>query len=176
MPRLVATIAAALVLLACSGGTKHAASTSTTEAPNPFAPAGTSDSAKSSAGIARGSFSIGQCFNLARYSGGTPISPADVQVLPCETPHQYEIYEASNYPAGRGDPYPGDEVIDSHTDDRCIAAFEPYVGKPYQQSVFDYETVRPTRASWSDGDRQIACALHDTDFALIGGTAKGVAK
>jgi hypothetical protein len=166
-----------VALLACSGDRPGAGPTTTTTlTPNPFASAADSGpqqpSTSNVAGVPRGSIAIGHCVNASRFTPGTPIDPADIDLVPCEGPHQHEVYLVIDHPSSKDDPYPGEQTLAAYADDRCIKAFEPYVGNRYQQSTLDYGIVHPTAGSWKDGDRQVACLLHDIDFALVAGSMR----
>jgi hypothetical protein len=172
--RAAAVSVLVVALLACSGESSSGPTTTTSLTPNPFAPVASGEPQSSSnvAGVPRGSLEIGQCFNARRFTPGKPIDPADIDLVLCAGPHQHEVYLVVDHPSPKDAPYPGDERLDAYADDRCIAAFEPYVGKPYQQSTLDYAITHPTAESWKNGDRQVACVLHHMDFTLIVGSMR----
>jgi hypothetical protein len=180
MTRGAAVSVLVVALLACSDGTRDAAPTTTTTLPpSPFASAtasGQPASASNVGGVPRGSLVAGECFNASRFVPGTPIDPADIELALCVGQHQHEVYLVIDYPSPKDGPYPGQETLASFADDRCIAAFEPYVGTQYLQSTLDYGIVHPSERSWSDGDRQVACALHHIDFTLLVGTMRASGK
>lgn len=167
-----------LVGAACSGGSASRAVATTTTRVNPFATAapgatGLAPGASGAPGAPPGMLEVGQCFDTTTFVAGQSIDPADVTVVPCADPHQHEVYAVLAHPAGKGQPYPGETTLDQYADDRCVAAFEAYVGFPYDRSSLDFATVHPNAASWAKGDRQVACTLHDADLALLTGSVKG---
>jgi hypothetical protein len=173
--RAAAVTGLVVVLLACSGeGRSAGPTTSTTLPPSPFASPGApaTQESSSSVGLPRGSLEVGECFNASRFTPGTPIDVADIDLVICAGPHQHEVYVVVDHPSQKDAPYPGDETLAGYADDRCIAAFEPYVGKPYQQSLLDFGIVHPTAESWKRGDRQVACVLHHSDFTLVVGSMR----
>ena len=184
---LVAVVAVVVVAgAACTGGrgAPDANQASTSAPPDPFATPGSAgaDASASSTvatralGRPRGSSIMGECFDSSTFSAGVPIDPATITLRLCAGPHQHEVYAVLDYPGNRGAPYPGDETLAAYANDRCIAAFSDYVGTPYQQSTLDYSTVQPTASTWSTGDRQVACVLHDADFVSLTGTMKGASR
>jgi len=171
---------------ACTGGGRgmtDALRSSASSPPDPFAtPGGAGAAASTSAsesstsrttGRPRGSLVVGECFDSSTFSAGVPIDPATITLRLCAGPHQHEVYVVLDYPGQRGAPYPGDATLAAYANDRCIGAFTDYVGTPYQQSTLDYSTVEPTASTWSTGDRQVACVLHDADFIALTGSMQG---
>jgi hypothetical protein len=77
-------------------------------------------------------------------------------VVPCEQPHDNEIFASLEQPDGE---YPGDEEIEGLAFDGCVAEFEPYVGVRALESEFDFWEMMPSAESWAMGDRQVLCAL-----------------
>ncbi len=178
--RIAALVLAAAFVAACSGGPRGASDagrSGSSAPPDPFAtPApggGVAPVSVHAAGRPRGSLTIGECFDSSTFSAGVPIDPATITLRLCAGPHQHEVYAVVDYPGNRAAPYPGDATITAYANDRCIATFSDYVGTQYQQSALDFSTVQPTAATWSAGDRQVACVLHDADFVPLTGTMKG---
>jgi hypothetical protein len=179
--RTAAASVLAVLLMACSNGKRTAVPTTTTTTlpPSPFAStsaSGTQSSTSNAGGVPRGSLAVGDCFNASRFTPGTPIDPADIALALCVGEHQHEVYLVIDYPAPKDTSYPGPETLAAFADDRCIAAFEPYVGTQYLQSTLDYGIVHPSERSWKDGDRQVACVLHHIDFTLLVGTMRASGK
>jgi hypothetical protein len=179
-PAQVALVTLALLggLAACRGGGK-AAPTTTTGPPSPFATtdsgAATSSSSTNAVPVLA-SLHPGLCFDADSFQVGAPIDPRAMRLSLCAGPHQHEVYAVFTHPDGRSSPWPGDDVLDAWANDHCLAAFADYVGIEYEQSTLDVATVHPDEADWSVGDRTVACAVHDADFALMTGSVKASAK
>ncbi|MCP3987467.1 MAG: hypothetical protein GY724_00195 [Actinomycetia bacterium] len=98
-----------------------------------------------------------------------------VDGVPCDGPHEFEVYYAFNLPEGDGN-YPGDYSVEEAASDGCYEAFEPFVGVVYEASIYGFNTLTPTEGSW-DGldDREVLCMLGNYDGTLKTGTARGSA-
>ena len=92
-----------------------------------------------------------------------------VRVVPCAESHDNEIYLAFDLADGA---FPGAAEMDEEVDGRCFAAFEPFVGFDYFESVLDFFAVTPTADSWENGDRTVYCALYSVDFSQLTGTMR----
>jgi hypothetical protein len=77
-------------------------------------------------------------------------------VVPCEQPHDNEIYASLELPDGE---YPGVEEIQGLAIDGCDGEFEGYVGVAFEESEFGAFETHPTAESWEQGDRQVLCVL-----------------
>jgi hypothetical protein len=109
----------------------------------------------------------GDCFDL----------PADVEstvervrALPCPDPHDHEVYLALVLADG---PFPGAPSMAEEAEDRCLEAFEPFVGADYFESGLELFSIRPTPESWEDGDRTVYCVLGSRDGSKLTGTMRG---
>lgn len=167
-------VALALVAGACSGGGKGSSSSGASPL-NPFSN-GASGSGPSTASSGAVELQTGQCFDVDTFQSGKPIDPRSVHLSLCAGPHQHEVFATFTYPDVAGAPWPGDDVLDAWAGDHCLGAFSAYVGIEYERSHLDLATVRPDERSWKAGDRAVACAAHDVDFALLAGSIKGTAK
>ena len=169
-------VALAVAVSACSGGGKGSSSSGS----GPLDPFGNGASGSgpsaASSGAAPVELQAGQCFDVDTFQSGKPIDPRAVHLSLCAGPHQHEVFATFTYPDAAGAPWPGDDVLDSWAGDHCLGAFSGYVGIEYERSHLDLATVRPDERSWKDGDRAVACAAHDVDFALLAGSIKGTAK
>lgn len=117
---------------------------------------------------------VGDCLNLADDS---QLSTA--AVVPCAEPHTDEIYHEFEVPDGD---WPGQDAIAQAADEGCYAAFEPFVGKVYEESVLEYNYLTPTEDGWTDSglqDRLIQCVLYqpgDGAPAQLEGSLEGAAR
>ena len=105
----------------------------------------------------------GQCFNLAEQT-----TVEEVEVIDCESLHDYEIYGAADYPAADGEPWVGEEEIQSFVESECVDKFEPFVGTTYEDSTLYIYYLAPTEETWGQGDREVLCSLYLPDEQLEG--------
>ena len=95
---------------------------------------------------------------------------SDVDVVPCNQPHDSEIYAAMDMEAGE---YPGEEAVDTAAADFCLAEFQPYIGTDYSDSLLDIGYLTPTSFSWTLGsDREILCTAYRVDGEKLTSTVK----
>lgn len=93
------------------------------------------------------------------------------QGIPCDQPHQYEVYFAFNLPDGD---FPGDNAVAETGEERCYNVFFPYVGTAYEESVYGFTTLLPTEASWDQlDDREVLCLISNYDGTDKTGSAEG---
>ena len=95
----------------------------------------------------------------------------DIQAVPCDQPHDNEIYHQFDLPDGD---YPGDDAVFESAGQACEEEFEAFVGTPYDESALDIAPITPTEGSWASGDRSVSCAIYDE--AQVTGTLKGAAR
>ena len=72
----------------------------------------------------------------------------------CTTEHWGEVYHVMTITSSQ---MPSENDMDDMASNACIDAFEPYVGRPYDESDLDITWYFPTRESWEDGDRSLQC-------------------
>jgi hypothetical protein len=99
-----------------------------------------------------------------------------VEGIPCDQPHEEEVYHAFNLPDGDGS-YPGDTTVDELAGTGCYEAFGSFVGIAYEESTaYAFGWLQPTRESWSNlGDREVLCLVGNVDGSLKTGSAGGTA-
>jgi hypothetical protein len=95
---------------------------------------------------------------------------ATVRVGPCSDPHAGEVYDVASLPAG---PYPGDDQVRRLSAGLCQEALPGYVSAPPGTSGYAINYLRPLEASWSNGDRGVACIAHDPSGAPLVGSIRG---
>ena len=117
------------------------------------------------------SFRPGDCFNGVVANEEVE----SVEGIPCDQPHEKEAYLLVDYPGGTDAPFPGEEALLRFAEDRCLGAFEPYVGRSYELSEIYTLPLYPTRDTWEQqDDREIVCILYYEDGREITGSLKGV--
>lgn len=114
---------------------------------------------------------LGDCFD--QRVGDDPASVEAVEALPCDEPHQQEVFYLGALPE---DEFLGDQVVADLVAEQCIAVFETYVGSAYTESQLDISYIYPSEASWSDGDRGYVCSLFDIGQEPLVGSVRGSAR
>jgi hypothetical protein len=156
---VVGAVLAVLALLALSDGEDDAEARNTTTTP-------------AGEPVAVDRIDVGTCFNDAGDEGAFDYT--ELAVVDCDEAHDNEVYHLFDAPGSAT--YPGDQQIAEVTQQGCLAAFEPYVGKPYTESVFAILPIPPSATSWEGGDREVVCALYDTGRRELTGSARGAAR
>ena len=108
--------------------------------------------------------SVGDCFNHQIHDYDKP-----VKVVDCAEPHDREVISSfeiddGKYPGKlKDDKYPGKKAVARYADARCGAAYETYVGAPYERvsGIFGY--YYPTWSGWDDGDRTVICLAYPVE-------------
>lgn len=102
-------------------------------------------------GVPVGELMVGDCF--------VDLGPgAGVELVPCDEPHQGEVFATFEIPGGSGDSFPGDEAAWDTASAACLAEFEGYVGEPFATSPLDFFAWFPSAETWASGDRLVVCA------------------
>jgi hypothetical protein len=104
---------------------------------------------------------IGECYG------------ADLTVLDCATPHDYEVY--AQQPVAEAATYPGEDAVYQSADEACLAAFPAFAGIGFDQTTLGYSFLGPTAETWDEGDRQISCFIYDP-AGQVTGTLAGAAR
>jgi hypothetical protein len=172
-PAFVFAAALALVIAACTSPDPSIEPSVMTDASGsgaasrlPSASAAPSASGSATA-ISAFDLEVGDCFEAPDVEAVT-----DVELIDCEEPHRYESYHIENHPAGRDEPFIGDDAMKTYADDICIGAFEEFVGIPWEESSLTYFFLQPTADTWEEiGDREVLCAVYSTDGDLTGSVA-----
>ena len=89
---------------------------------------------------------IGDCFNWANKLGEGSIRQVDLQ--PCDDPHEAEAVGETLYPASTGSPWPGISPIDAYALSECSRKVD------LGMMVVN---IMPTEETWASGDRTISC-------------------
>jgi hypothetical protein len=117
-----------------------------------------------------GDLAVGQCFD----EPGSAVDITTVVKHACTEAHDAEVFQVVEYDAG--DTYPISTTVDSFVNDRCIPAFEAYVGKPYDAATdLSVGYFYPDTTGWSRGDRTFTCYIDRADGSQMTTSVKGVA-
>lgn len=95
----------------------------------------------------------------------------EVKAVPCGQPHDGEVYAVFDLPDGD---FPGGKEVAAAGEERCIADFETFVGKAYDESQYDITSLFPAKESWeSKDDREYVCIVVAPEGQQVTGTLKG---
>ena len=135
----------------------------------------TDDGALSTAGnVTVDELRVGDCFNAGEISESGEAEVSDVDGVPCDEPHAFEVFAVADY---GGDAYPGtDAAFEAAFNEVCIPPFEDYVGIPYADSVLWASAITPTEDGWNDGDREFICHLHEETATPLSESQRGAAR
>ena len=102
----------------------------------------------------------------------------EVAAVPCDEPHDTEVYAKFDMEGGDDAPYPGDAAVQTASEDCIGALFEDYVGLDYQTSRFQAFPITPTQQTWESdlNDREIICTANTVDGTQITGSIQGTAE
>ena len=103
---------------------------------------------------------VGDCLGEATGEGEIE----SLEAGPCSEPHAKEIFAALTVPDGD---YPGQDALDAEVEG-CIEEFTEFVGMPFEESVLEINYMTPTEESWSQGDRELLCTVHDPEAETTG--------
>lgn len=96
--------------------------------------------------------------------------------MACDEPHQAEVYAVARHLAPHGSPYPGIAEIDQLIERECYPHWEPYVGIPLEESVFNTIALYPSERAWLFGDRIVVCSVYPLDGTLLTTGVRGVGR
>jgi hypothetical protein len=114
----------------------------------------------------------GDCLNLPDGTDTTEVFT--VRTVPCDEPHDIEVYALVLHPGEAGAAYPGDDEVSGFADDECLARFADFVGVAYEDSALDVFYLYPQEESWTKlDDREVACGVVAVDGSPLTGTMRG---
>ena len=99
---------------------------------------------------------------------------SEVTTVPCEEPHQLEVFALVDFPeqAGTGatqagSTFPGDAPLKDFADGACAEQFATYVGIDYRDSELFFTYLVPSARSWqAENDRTVLCLITTTGEEL----------
>ena len=118
------------------------------------------------------SLQVGTCFNDedGDIDSGSGEEITDVPIRECNKPHDYEVYHLFEL---TGDSLPSAEEFDRQIEENCIPAFEEYVGKSYDESIYAMSTLSPSLDTWKTGDHEVVCFLYNDRGEQLTESIKG---
>ncbi|MFS0893921.1 septum formation family protein [Microbacterium sp. 179-I 3D3 NHS] len=110
---------------------------------------------------------VGDC----KMSSATGLIEA-VDVVPCDEPHDEEVYHEFRMDDGEF----SEEAVDAATDGCIGDAYTDFVGVIWDESTLDVYPITPTKETWEQlNDRVIQCVISDP-AGPVTGTLKGAAR
>ena len=101
----------------------------------------------------------------------------EVAGVPCEEPHDLEVYAIFDMEGGDDAPFPGSEAVEAAAEECQATLFEDYVGVDFASSRFGVLPLTPTQDSWEQGDdREIICTAATVDGTQVTGSIQGTAE
>lgn len=111
---------------------------------------------------------VGECTDFAGYSASDE-DVYEVVLVSCSEPHKWEAY-AEETVDDRA--FPGDDVLYDLADEFCYQAFGSFVGVSYEESVYEFTSLTPSREGWElNGDRMVTCLIGDEAGGISGSLA-----
>ncbi|MGZ6293606.1 MAG: septum formation family protein [Candidatus Limnocylindrales bacterium] len=121
-----------------------------------------------------GDLKAGDCFDEPTASAQTEVK--DVQHHPCGDAHTAEVIGVFTYDAPRDAAMPSVDAFDAFVGDRCVPAFEAYVGRSFQDAAdLDMGYFYPSDSGWASGDRAVTCYLSPANGQPIRGSLRSSA-
>ncbi|MFV0372590.1 septum formation family protein [Microbacterium sp.] len=109
---------------------------------------------------------VGDCFDD---EGGDAGEISELPVVPCAEPHDNEVFYEFALADGE---FPGNDEIYAEADAACLEEFTSFVGTSYEESVYGFLYLTPTKGGWSElGDRIVQCYLYEPGEKLTGSAA-----
>jgi len=99
-----------------------------------------------------------------------------VTAVPCDQPHESEVFALVDHPADEDAEFPGEDAIGEFGDGECVEAFATYVGTAYADSRYGIATFVPSPESWADGDREVVCMATDGTGGELSGSVRDAAR
>jgi len=115
------------------------------------------------------------CFNQYSWFQDERLVEIDTRV-PCEGPHQFEIYRRAQHPARQDAPWPGDREMEAFATAECYNAFSDFVGTIYELSELELGFLVPRQTDFEHEAAQfrgVHCYVFEGDGTDMVGTARG---
>jgi hypothetical protein len=134
---------------------------------------------------------VGDCFDKRRVDGPEKSKVEALLVLPCDLPHQNEVFAVLKYASAvpaEGTTihgaattpttvrFPGQPVFTEFAVKECPKRFKDYVGQSYELSAFELTYALPTESDWAAARHSIGCALADGHGRRLIGKQQGTGK
>lgn len=98
---------------------------------------------------------VGDCLVL---DDSVDASVESLPAVPCDEPHQGEVYALYEIDDEDIDTYPGERELSNMAEAVCVAEFADYVGVDLADSTLFFTYLVPSIRGWQDGDdRTVVC-------------------
>jgi tetratricopeptide (TPR) repeat protein len=113
---------------------------------------------------------VGDCFSTERQA-----TIEQIAAIPCQLPHDYEVFAVLSEPSPPGATYPGIDVLHKQLRVKCEQLYEGYVGVPFSRKApTDINTFVPEESYWRLNIRSEFCGLKDWHARqLVGSRRRG---
>ena len=93
--------------------------------------------------------------------------------IPCDEPHDAQIFSRLSYPAEPGELYPGDDIVEDYALAACYLRFEAWADAIYETSALEIRAFTPTRDDFeAQSYRGIQCFVERNDGDKLVGTSR----
>ncbi|MCH1451826.1 MAG: hypothetical protein VW060_06175 [Acidimicrobiaceae bacterium] len=93
--------------------------------------------------------------------------------IPCDEPHDAQIFSRLSYPAEPGELYPGDDIVEDYALAACYLRFEAWADAIYETSALEIRAFTPTRDDFeAQSYRGIQCFVEREDGDKLVGTSR----
>lgn len=111
---------------------------------------------------------VGDCLNGVVIGAAERAEITSAEVVSCDRAHSLEVYAAFDLTAADFDledpaAYPGPVRVVRAADERCASEIEELVEDPDE---FGLIALWPSQESWTQGDREVACAVFAPDGSV----------
>ena len=111
-------------------------------------------------------------FRPARGSRRRPATEVTTKI-PCDEPHDAQIFSRLSYPAEPGELYPGDDIVEDYALAACYLRFEAWADAIYETSALEIRAFTPTRDDFeAQSYRGIQCFVERNDGDKLVGTSR----
>lgn len=108
------------------------------------------------------SLAVGECI-----AEPTTSDVASVERLDCTAAHDLEVYAVGNVEAANF------VELDKNAQTFCLEAFQPYVGKAYEESELGIQYFTPDAVGFGKGDRNVQCLAAGPSGEQLTASVKG---
>jgi hypothetical protein len=111
---------------------------------------------------------VGDCFSLDRH-----VSIEQIAAIPCQLPHDIEVFAILSDPSLPGAAYPGLDALHAALRKRCEALYPGYVGVPFDRNApAQIRTFVPEESYWVLDIRWLGCGLSDPSGRQLVGSLR----
>lgn len=108
---------------------------------------------------------VGDCVQMP--DGGEE-QVTSVEGVPCETPHDAQVFAEFDLSASGG--FPGQAEIENQAFEGCASRWEAALGRFDSAANLDLTFFTPTDQSWSQDDREVSCFVITADGTPLTGS------